>query len=96
MNCETCNAKIPTLATRTKRVNDSLHGIGGRYFAQLCDAFEQIDITLSANGFPTMWNGTDEAGTSTSLHLNVGEGKWLHVSWHRMDSGRYEVVAYVN
>lgn len=35
-------------------------------------------------------------GLDGRKHVEIGEGKWLSMSWHRMESGRYEVVAYVN
>ena len=26
----------------------------------------------------------------------IGNWSWLSLSWHRMDSGRYEIVAYLS
>lgn len=48
-----------------------------------------------------MWiNQPSELQILHHLHgtnvLAVREGKWLSLSWHRMESGRYEIVAYVN
>jgi hypothetical protein len=34
--------------------------------------------------------------SSLRLHEQVGEGKWLSLSLYQMESGRFEVVAYVS
>ncbi len=94
--CTECKTKILTLPARLKRVNEALHTVGRQYWTLLGDAMREIDTSLSFHGFADMANGTEETGTEHSTHMNVGEGKWLHISWHRMDSGRYKVVAYVN
>ena len=91
MICETCKAKIPTLATRLRRVNSKLYQLGLTYHQSV--PFEQIHCALSNHGFGPL---TDEAGNATSLHANVGGKSWIHITWHRMSSGKYEVVAYVN
>ncbi len=95
MLCENCKATLPTLKTRTRRVNEHLSVIGMAYWNTLAEAFQAIDGALLSNSFSEMSEATEEAGTENSLHANVGE-KWLHISWHQMISGRYEVTAYVN
>jgi hypothetical protein len=95
MNCENCKAKMPTLHTRTLRVNSELHQLGLTYHNTLSGALHGVDRILLAHGFCQ----TDDAfGSSLDgrLHEQVGDGKWVSVAWHRLDSGRYEVVAYVN
>ena len=92
MNCETCKAKLPTLHTRLLRVNSELHQLGLSYWDYL--PVYQVDSALTNHGFAAtdLW----QAGNDGRHHEEVGEGKWLSVSWHKMESGRYEVVAYVN
>ena len=98
--CEQCQAKIPTMKTKLRRVNLILFHIGKVYHSNLVDAFGAIDQALISAGFPVMGEALSEAGNSTgafcSLHANLVEGKWLHVFWHRMPSGRFEVTACVN
>jgi len=58
--------------------------------------FKMIDAILHSNDFLTTGEATAECETLTSLNACVGEGKWLHISWYKMPSGRFEVTAYVN
>lgn len=91
MICTNCQAQIPTLKSRLNRVNAKLHELGLTYHQFV--PYEQIDAILKQEGFE------DTVGASEGdkkLDVCVGEGKWLHISWYRMGSGRYEVVAYVN
>jgi len=87
--CTKCKAKIPSPASRQKAVNNALYYLGTYYH----DALPLADINriLTESGF--------QAATFSQVgrcHEEVGEGKWLSVTFYRMDSGRWEVVAYVN
>ena len=93
--CANCKTAMPSLKTRLTRVNTRLHGML-TYFDNMGAAFRLIDSALVASGFEETNGCTETAGTETSFHGNVGEGKWLHITWYRMESGRYEVTAYVN
>lgn len=95
MICENCKAKIPTLETRLKRVNKALYILGTGYHATLGYSLNAIDRILTGNGF----NDPETTVTPSNdgwLHCPVGEGKYLHITWHRMASRLYEVTAYVN
>jgi len=35
-------------------------------------------------------------GRHGRLHEPVGQNRWLALTWYKMESGRYEVVAYVS
>jgi hypothetical protein len=35
-------------------------------------------------------------GREGRIHEAVGHNRWLALTWYKMDSGRYEVVAYVS
>jgi hypothetical protein len=98
MNCETCNAKIPTLHTRLMRVNSELWELSRDYYTTLAYPLGAIERILSKHGF-AISDSPDVAicaGVDGRRHTEVGDGKWLSLTWHRMESGRYEVVAYVN
>jgi hypothetical protein len=92
MNCETCNAKLPTLRTRLLRVNETLYKLGLEYHTFL--PVYKVDEALEENGFHATeyWN----EGNCVRVHEEVGDGKWLSLYAHKMDSGRWEVTAYVN
>jgi len=94
MLCDNCKAAIPTLKTRLAHVNQALWALGTRYHDFL--PFELIDAILNSNGFFEIDNFDRKGQTCTSIQSYVGDDKWLHVSWYKMDSGRYEVTAYVN
>lgn len=58
-------------------------------------ALAEIDAILEAEGFrplePAIYCGADGR-----IHEQVGERTWLSLSWHKMESGRYEIVAYLS
>ena len=74
MNCETCNAKLPTLKTRLARVNEALHALGLPYHVYL--PVFQVDTALIDNGFRAtgLW---DEFNGTARTHEEVGDGKWV-------------------
>ena len=81
------------LKKATKRVNDQLYNLGLQYWNYL-PIFE-IDSILVEFGF----DATEPAiycGREGNTHEPVGDGKFLSMTWHKMESGRYEIVAYLN
>lgn len=96
MLCENCNSKIPTTQSRQRKVNDALHALGLVYYEHLGDALVRTYDALRANGFTEPEVGYTLPSNQGRIHGEVGDGKWLTVNFFRMESGRYEVVAYVN
>lgn len=96
MLCTNCQTKLPTTKARLQKVNSKLTDLGKTYWDNMSKAFAAVDTALVSQGFEETNGCTETAGTATSFHGNAGEGKWVHISWHRMESGRYELVAYVN
>lgn len=82
-----------TVATARRRVNEALYRLGKVYHNSL--PLSDIDNILTENGF----NATEPAiycGDGRS-NEQVGPTTYLSFSWHKMEqTGRYEVVAYVN
>ena len=87
----TRNAQQERIARRL--VNDRLHSLGLVYHVSL--PISDIDNILGTYGFdetePAIYCGRDGRCSQ-----QVGAYTWLHLSWHKMESGRYEVVAYVS
>ncbi len=96
MLCDNCNAKIPTLTTRQRKVNDALHALGLVYHKHLGDALVRTYDALRANGFTEPGVGYTLPTERGCIRGEVGSGKWLTLNFFRMESGNYEVVAYVN
>jgi len=94
--CDNCKAKIPTVVTRQNAVNDRLHAIGFVYYQQLGEALVLVYDALRTNGFSEPEVGHNLLIERGRIHGEVGNGKWLTLTYFRMSSGRYEVVAYVN
>ena len=92
--CTDCQARIPSLKARLNRVNGILADLGRRYHDYL--PVFQIDTALIESGFEPLDATVSFLGCEGRTHEPVGEDKWISISWHRMDSGRWEVVAYVN
>jgi hypothetical protein len=81
-----------TRTTTRKHTNDALHTLGLQYHDGL--PIGKIDAILAANGF----NETEPAiycGREGRVSLEIGDKQWLQLSWYKMESGRYEIVAYV-
>jgi hypothetical protein len=73
--------------------NNELYAMGTHYHDSLPIA--SIDRVLTECGF----NETEPAiycGRDGRCSQQVGARTWLSLFWHKMDSGRYEVIAYVN
>ena len=76
-----------------KRANNALYEVGLKYHDGL--ALVIIDDILQCNGFAPMqaaiyWEGDGQC------HEQVGPRTWITLAWHRMESGRYEIVVYLN
>jgi hypothetical protein len=76
-----------------KRVNDKFYTLGLLYHDGV--PVNLIDTLLVDNGFeatePAIYCGRDG-----KVHEEVGHGKWLSLTWHKMESDRFEIVAYLN
>jgi hypothetical protein len=92
--CTDCQAKIPTLASRLRKVNSALHTLGLTYHETF--PWPAIDAILVDNGFDALRQSEDYSRGPYRISASIGENKYLSVSWHRTDSGRWEVTAYVN
>jgi hypothetical protein len=83
------------MARRLMRVNAALHTLGQSLWNSI--PYMRIDTALQANGFTLpAYDDVKTAGENTRIHAECGEGKYLTMTWYRHESGRYEVVAYVN
>lgn len=74
-------------------VNNGLYTLGLKFHAYL--PIYEIDSILVEAGF----NATEPAiycGRDGQIHEEVGHGKYLTMTWHKFESGSYEVVAYLN
>ena len=80
-------------AKSRNQVNVKLYELGKHYHHVL--PLSDIDCALLCAGF----NVLEEAiycGRDGHSHEQVGPRTWLSLSWHKMESGRYEVTAYVS
>ena len=98
--CPQCNQDLPAvakMATRLRKVNSDLHAIGLVYWDTLGESIVAIEHALGTSGFSAEVGPISPTTPGEyRLHIEVGDSKWLSASWYRMESGRYEVVAYVN
>ena len=93
--CTECKAKIVTPATRLKRVNEAFHKLGLLMHTSI--PYLRIDTVLQTNGFDIpSYKDIRCEGQYSRVHESVGEGKWLSITVYRFESGKYEIVAYVN
>ena len=77
-----------------KAVNDKLYKLGREYHEGLTGVLHRIGSFLCEEGFTNLSDGIYCGDGHT--HEQVGPHTWLALSWHKMQSGRYEVVAYLS
>lgn len=76
----------------TSRVNAALHAFGNYHDFVPLDA---VSIELADAGFDVL-EPMILCGRQGSFNQSVGRNRWLSLTWYKMESGRYEVVAYVS
>jgi hypothetical protein len=82
------------VVTATRRVNNALHGlVSNRYFESV--PLDTVNALLQTYGFKEL-EPTLLCGREGRLHEAVGNNRWLCLTWYKMESGRYEVDAYVS
>lgn len=75
-----------------KQANNALHALP-TYADGL--QLESLDAILTLHGFNTL-EPAIYCGRDGQCHEQVGERTWLTFTWHKMESGRYELVAYLS
>ena len=82
-----------TIKTRQNRLNKAITAITvGRYFEHL--PIGDIAEAVRAQGFDSDNMDGIYCGREGRADAYVGDGVYVHVSWYRMPSGRFEVVSY--
>ena len=79
---------------RRMAVNEELHRIGQTYWASKSQIIYVVNDALELNGFSIQ--SVETLHNLNHSHTEVGDGFWLTLNIHRMDSGNWEVVAYVS
>ena len=82
------------LARNTRLVNEVLWTLGHNIYHDSIP-LDHINETLDAYGFDRL-EAMLLCGRDGRICESVGHSKWLSLSWHKMESGRYEVTAYVS
>ena len=82
------------------QVNKELHAIGLEFHDGI--PVDKIQAILDKYGFGVNTDTGDPVtggiytGRDGSMHEPVGKNVGFVMTWHKMDSGRYEIVAYVS
>lgn len=79
--------------TNTRHVNNYLYEMGRAYHVSV--PLDEVNTVLKTYGFDEL-EAIILCGREGRIHENVGHNRWLSLTWYKMDSGRYEVVAYVS
>ena len=91
---ETSDQIVRVESKARRRANDDLHALTfNRYHEGL--ALDEIDTILTAHGFNSM-EPAIYCGRDGSVHEQVGPKTWVSLTWHKMESGRYEIVVYLS
>ena len=75
-----------------RAVNAKLHEMGRVYHHGL--PIHIIAGWLEEEGFSPM-EAAIYCGAQGRVHEQVGPHTWLALTWYKMESGRYEIVAYL-
>ena len=76
-----------------RHANDALYTLGRTYHEGL--ALSEIENILTVNGFAGMEPGI-YCGRDGQVHEQVGTRTWITLVWHKMESGKYEIVSYLS
>lgn len=87
----------PSEVTRRARANAALYVLTTWPAYHDAVPWTQMNEILTKHGFRLEEGDIPLAlDADSSVHVQVGDKTWLLVSWYRMPSGRYEVIAYVS
>ena len=76
-----------------RKANAELYTLGLKYHESI--PLTWLDSVLAEAGFnPT--EGAIYCGRDGRILEQVGERSWLSMTWHKGESGRYEIVAYLS
>lgn len=56
---------------------------------------QQVSNILTQNGFKGLEDGI-YCGREGRLNEQIGPKNWIAMTWYKLGSGRYEIVAYVS
>ena len=76
-------------------VNRKLQDAGRKYWETLSVPLHAISGWLIEEGFTGMADGI-YCGVDGSVHEQVGPHTWIALQWHKMESGRFEINAYLS
>ena len=76
-----------------KRVNEALYWTGRTY--QDSVPLTEVSDLLVANGFEPL-EDMILCGREGKILEPVGRNRFLSLTWYKMESGRYEIVAYIS
>lgn len=83
-------AKLP--AKHRAKVNRQLDSLCKNYFPSIPIS----DIQTILDQFELKIEDGIYCGATGESHEPIGNGCWLRLSWYRMESGKYEIVAYIS
>jgi hypothetical protein len=78
---------------QAKQANVALYNLGRTYHDGV--PLNEVNDILTQAGFNRL-DAFMVCGREGRLHEDVGNNRWLSLTWYKMESGRYEVVAYVS
>ena len=76
-------------------VNRKLQNVSRTYWKTLSAPLHVIDGWLREEGFTALADGI-YTGTEGRVHEQVGPRTWIALTWCKMESGHYEIVAYLS
>ena len=81
------------LRGNTKSVNEYLYELGRAFHVSV--PLDRVNDVLRVYGFDEL-ESMLLCGREGRLHEPVGRNRWLALTWYKMESGRYEIVAYLS
>ena len=81
------------LASDTRWANRILYEVGQRFHDSV--PLDIVNEVLRCKGFNEL-ESMLLCGREGRLHEPVGRNRWLALTWYKMESGRYEIVAYLS
>lgn len=77
-----------------RQANNALYKLSSNVYHESVP-LDDINSILSAAEFEPL-DAVFVCGRDGRIHEPVGYDRWLLMTWHKMESGRYEIVAYIS
>ncbi len=87
-------SKLRDRARMKRHANSALYDLNHNRYHDSIPVYD-VDVILAQYGYNTL-EPAIYCGREGQIHEQVDARTWLTMTWYKMESGRYEIVAYLS